>query len=80
MIDALAPIKTTCSDCFADLVIDECYGSVTTTVPSNGRRGSKRVEARKVTLDAWMDAEGDLVMWDCPACGHADSYDLTQED
>lgn len=36
------------------------------------------VTAGGATADLYGDE--DLLMWDCPACGHADSYDMTQHD
>lgn len=65
---------TTCSDCLIDLRVDEKAGEVSAKVPSNGLRGSKRIEAREVEAPMWEE-EG-IFYWDCPACGYADSLDL----
>ena len=67
--------KTTCSECFIDLIIDLDAGVVRATIPSNGRRGSLHVPAHDVEADLTVDEGTDLIMWDCPACGHADSFD-----
>ncbi|GAB3081150.1 hypothetical protein GCM10027053_52170 [Intrasporangium mesophilum] len=69
----MALIKTDCSDCRIDLTVDTSAGTVTARIPSNGKRGSLHVPAHTATSDLWDD--GDLWMWDCPVCGHADSYD-----
>lgn len=67
-------IKTTCSSCSADLKVYPHAGSVTSVVPSNGKRGSLHVPAH--TVEADLDGDDDLLTWDCPACGEADSFDL----
>lgn len=69
-------IHTNCSDCMTDLVIDG--DKVTAQIPSSGSRGSKFVPAHEATSE--VTGDDDLLMWDCPACGHADSYDLTLDD
>lgn len=73
--------STTCSACAINLTVDANNGVVTAVVPSNGKRGSLHVPAHTVIGDVLFDAsddDGDLGMWDCPACGYADSYDFTQ--
>lgn len=73
-------IKTTCSGgrgCREDVVLDLEQGTATVHVASNGRRGSLHVPDHDVVAD--LTEEGPLLLWDCPACGHADSYDLDEE-
>ena len=72
--------KTTCSNCTIDLSLDADRWVIRATVPSNGLRGSKHVPAHEVVADVWTDDDtGSLLMWDCPACGYADSFDTTHE-
>jgi len=70
-----ATITTTCSGCSEEVKVAAYEATV--QVPSNGKRGSLHVPAHKVVADVYDD--GDLLTWDCPACGYADSYDLHQE-
>lgn len=67
-------IKTTCSGCMIDVKIDVENEVVTALIPSNGRRGSLHIPAHEVSSDLYGDE--DLLQWDCPACEHADSYDM----
>lgn len=66
---------TTCSDCMADVAVDVDALTVTVKVPSNGLRGSKHVPAHTLTAEAAEEGSG-LIVWECPACGHADSLDV----
>lgn len=70
----MTTIRTTCSSCFIDLTLDRDAETVSATVPSNGRRGSLHVPAHRVEADLYGD--DDLLQWECPACEHADSFDL----
>ena len=75
-------VETTCSGCMKDLSLNLKDGILTMHIPSNGLRGSKRVEAATLTADILFDAEDVdfyLAMWDCPTCGYADSLDLSGE-
>lgn len=65
-------IKTDCSNCRADLTLNTEALTLTMRVASNGRRGSLHVAAHTLTAEVGFD--GDLYLWECPACGHADSY------
>lgn len=66
--------RTVCAGCFLPVVINVDRFTLTATIPSNGLRGSNRVEARKVVEDVhYADSDADLVLWDCPRCGYADS-------
>lgn len=67
-------IATTCSNCSADVALFPHAGSVTSKVASNGKRGSLHVPAH--TVEADLDGDDDLLTWDCPVCGDADSFDL----
>lgn len=69
-------IPTVCSGCMRDVVVDEDAGTVTVRVPSNRVRGAGHVPAHDLTTE--VGGDDDLLTWDCPACGYADSYDLTQ--
>jgi len=64
-------VRTTCSGCFLDVRVDVDALSVAVKVPSNGRRGAAYVAAHTETVEATTD--GDLVLWDCPACEYPDS-------
>jgi hypothetical protein len=68
-------VKTECSSCFAKVVVDLAAGTTTTHVPSNGKRGQAYVGAHKVT-EPFAD-DGTLALWDCGACGYADSTYLS---
>lgn len=72
-------VKTTCSNCRVNLVIDDetTLGGtiVRAQVPSNGKRGSLHVPAHEEVTDAWSDDSGSLIQWDCPVCEYADSFD-----
>ena len=70
------PVTTTCSGCAEQVRVDGDQGTATVRVASNGRRGSLHIAAHTVTADVYND--GDLLTWDCPACDHADSWDLHQ--
>jgi hypothetical protein len=63
---------TLCSGCMEDVVIED--GIVSILVASNGLRGSKHVPAHVVTAEITFYGD-DLLVWDCPACGYADSFD-----
>lgn len=52
-------------------IVDD--GAVTAVVPSNGIQGKRHVPAHTVATDWWR--EHGVFYWDCPVCGHADSYD-----
>ena len=69
----MSVIKTDCSGCLEPFRLDTETGVVTMHVPSNGKRGSLYVPAHDVTADAVLDANGDLLVWQCPRCGYADS-------
>lgn len=64
-----------CSGCMEPVKINRDQGTATATRPSNGKRGSLRTEAQRVTVDLIND-DGHLVTWDCPLCEYADSLDL----
>lgn len=64
-------VTTECSSCFATVTIDVESLTVTTKVPSNGKRGAGFVGAHDVVESATSD--GHLVLWDCGICGYADS-------
>lgn len=53
-------IKTTCSECTSPIRLNPDTGEVS----GNG-----------LTLDMCID-DNDLLMWDCPWCRYADSYEL----
>lgn len=53
-------IRTTCSACMKDVVV---------------KRKDNLVSCRGRTNNL-IDDDGDLVTWDCPNCGYADSFDL----
>lgn len=72
----MATIKTTCSGCSTDVLLNRTNESVTVRVPSNGLRGSKHVGATVVHSD--LGGDDDLLTWECPVCDYADSYDLHQ--
>lgn len=76
-------IKTTCSECRTDLRVElvenGTYGKVRATISSNGLRGAKHVAKHEVAEDVWADDAG-LFLWECPACGHADSFDPFADD
>jgi len=67
-------ITLPCGGCMEDVSLNLSTGTVTMTIPSNGRRGSLHVAAHTVTADVYT-VLGDLPAWDCPACGYADSWD-----
>lgn len=69
-------VRTTCSDCWAHLTVRRIPGTVTGHVPSNGIRGRNHVPAHDVTESLDSD-DGELITWDCPVCGYADSFDTT---
>lgn len=52
-------IKTTCSECTSPIRLNPDTGEVS----GNG-----------LTLDMFTDAN-DLLYWDCPVCGYADSHE-----
>ena len=47
--------------------------TVKARMPSNGKRGAGHVPAHDVQADATLDADGALLLWECPLCGYADS-------
>lgn len=68
-------ITTTCSGCSETVKVDRDRATVTARRASNGVRGQRHVPAHDVVVDLDSDDEH-LLMWDCPLCGHADSFDL----
>lgn len=68
-----------CSGCARTVVLDLDNGVARVQMPSNGKRGSLHVPAHALMTDEVVVDET-LAMWDCPACGYADSLDLTDED
>lgn len=79
MSHATRATTTTCSTCSIGLTVDSV--TVTAVTPSNGKRGALHIPAHAATGDVYVDATygEDLLMWDCPACGAADSLDVTQD-
>lgn len=67
--------KTTCSGCATTVQIEERNWIVRVTIPSNGVRGAKHVPAHEEVGMVTTDEQGYLLLWDCPACGYADSFD-----
>lgn len=62
----MAQIKTECSgDCRVDLIIDTVAGTVRTVGPGLSR-----------AVPFVEDPDTDLIMWDCPNDGYADSFDV----
>lgn len=49
------------------------FAVVKMQAPSNGLRGKNHVPAHEVQSVAALDTGGDLLLWDCPRCGYADS-------
>lgn len=71
----MAIVKENCSGCMEAFRLDTETGTVTMTVPSNGKRGSLHVPTHQVTTMAVLDRGNDLLLWDCPfpGCGYAES-------
>lgn len=67
----MAQVPTACGSCFVPVVVDLAKGTTTTSVPSNGLRGQGFVGAHEVTEEFTDD--GTLALWECGACGYADS-------
>jgi len=76
-----ALIRTDCSACRIDLEVRVGAGTVAALIPSNGKRGSLHAPAHAAVVEFVTDGDDDpadpatLLMWDCPACGYADSLD-----
>ena len=64
-------VTTICSGCMAEVTVDS--GQAHAIKPSNGARGVHHRPATLVTSMTWV--EDGVVFWDCPLCGHADSFD-----
>lgn len=82
----MSVVRTTCSSCFIDVQVvivtdgsdrpaveSLLAASVKARIPSNGKRGSLHVPAHEVRTEATLDADGTLLLWECPSCGYADS-------
>lgn len=64
-------VKTECAECFAAVRVDLDAGTATARIPSNGRRGSLHVPAHAASTEGTFTDV--LFLWECPACGYADS-------
>lgn len=73
----LTIVRNDCSGCAEPFTLYTGTFVVTMRVPSNGKRGSLHVAAHKVTAEA-VESDG-LILWDCPRCGYAESYDEGSE-
>lgn len=73
MTTATPIVRTTCSDCSIAVRVNLDTGVVTARIPSNGKRGSLHVPAHDETTQGSLDSDETLLLWDCPACGYADS-------
>ena len=69
----MAVTATTCSGCRVEVTLRTAAATATVLIPSNGRRGDLHVPAHTVT--AALFGDDDLIEWECPACGHPDSFD-----
>ena len=58
-----------------DIVIRPSIGRVTVEIESNGRRGQFFRPAQTLLADIIETDEPTFIMWDCPACGYADSFE-----
>lgn len=74
-------IVTTCSGCREDVTLrgTGSFADIATVTVKGEGRGSLRVQPKTLIADVVVDGDEALLMWDCPACGYADSYDLTQD-
>lgn len=64
-------VKTECGDCFIGVQVDLANMVAAAKIPSNGKRGKGHVAAHWLSTD--MTSDGTLALWECPACGYADS-------
>ncbi len=71
-------IRTDCSGCRLDVMLDRDKGTASVFIASNGKRGRAHVPSHTVVADLIND-DDELITWDCPACEYADSFDLTFE-
>ena len=71
----MAAISIPCSNCAEILLLSIDNGIINGTRVSNGLRGSKHIPKSVLPSDISEDPESDLIMWDCPLCGYADSFD-----
>jgi hypothetical protein len=67
------PVKTECASCFIAVRVNLDTGEVTARIPSNGKRGALYVAPHTATTQGTLDADQTLLLWECPACGYADS-------
>lgn len=64
-------VKTECAACFVPVRVNVDTGEAIASIPSNGKRGAGHVPAHSASTCGSFD--GTLILWDCPACGYADS-------
>lgn len=67
-------IKTICSGCSLPVTLDLAAGEARVRFPGNGIRGRNHVPGGVGVADLTLD-DNDLIMWDCPVCDEADSYE-----
>lgn len=64
-------VKMQCGGCLTEVKVDLDAQTVTARIPSNGKRGAGHVPAHDAVTEGHSDE--DLMYWECPACGYADS-------
>jgi len=67
-------ITTTCSGCDRRVVLKLATNEAHVAYKGNGLRGSKHVPGGVGIAELCHD-ENDLIIWDCPVCDYADSYE-----
>ena len=78
-------VKNECSQCFEEFRLNTETLVVTMTMPSNGRAkagwgaAGKHVPAHEVTAEVDYEHGGELLGWECPICGYADSEYVNDE-
>lgn len=68
-------ITTTCSGCDLSVVLNLATEEASVRFSGNGLRGKKHVPGGIGIAELVRD-DNDLIMWDCPVCEHADSYEI----
>lgn len=81
-------VTTECASCFVEVTLTITHdggaagewgidtfvsATLTSRIPSNGLRGAKYVAPYDAHAEAVPDADGTLLLWECVACGYADS-------
>jgi hypothetical protein len=72
-------VKNECSGCFEQYRLDTKALTLTMVVPSNGKRGKGHVPAHEVVAEVDYEHGGELLGWECPICGYADSEYVNDE-